>query len=72
MADAKAGVPSIQEILRPFRRHQRLVALVKTLALEIERLDEDNVQLRAAVSMYREAIRRAAANRPPATSLRSA
>jgi hypothetical protein len=71
MSHGQTEIPEIQKTLRQFREHRRLVGLVKTMALEIERLDDDNVQLRAAASMYREAIRRAA-DKASSTSLRSA
>jgi len=33
---------------------QKLISVIETMALEIERLTEDNKQLRAAVAIYRE------------------
>ena len=48
----------VQDILRGFHQHRRLVTLLRTMARELERLDEDNVQLRAAVLLYREVARR--------------
>ena len=39
------------------KRQRRLARLVSILAREVERLDEDNVQLRAAVSLYRDMVR---------------
>jgi hypothetical protein len=54
----QARVSEVQDILRSFHEHQRLVKLVSTMTLEIERLNEDNVQLHAAVKIYREVVRR--------------
>ena len=47
-----------QRVLRQFYDRHRLSGLVKTMAQKIELLDEDNRQLRAAVTIYREVIRR--------------
>lgn len=58
MGQQNPAIPKVQEIIQSLCDHQRLVALVKTMAEEIERLDNDNMQLRAAVSMYREALLR--------------
>jgi len=56
----RAHVPpaKVQDVLQKLRYHQRLTGLVRTMAHEIARLDEDNVQLHAAVKMYREVLRR--------------
>lgn len=40
------------------KEHRRLEQLVRTMALEIENLNEETKQLRAAVLMYREVVRR--------------
>ena len=48
----------VHEVLQTVNERQRLTTLVKAMAEEIERLDEDNLQLRAAISVYREALRR--------------
>jgi hypothetical protein len=45
-------------VLRTLHEDRRLVELVRKLAEEIERLDEDNTQLQAAVEVYREVMRR--------------
>jgi hypothetical protein len=55
---AKVSPTEVQDVLRSFREHQRLVKLVSTMTLEIERLNDDNVQLHAAVKIYREVARR--------------
>ena len=40
------------------QEYRRLEELVRTMALEIENLNEETKQLRAAVLMYREVVRR--------------
>ena len=47
----------VQNIL-PWSEERQLEKLVRTMALEIERLNEETKQLRAAVLMYREVARR--------------
>jgi hypothetical protein len=56
----RAHVPpaKLQDVLQTLHNHQRLTGLVRTMAHEIARLDEDNIQLHAAVRMYREVLRR--------------
>lgn len=49
--------PNDTEMLESVEDRRRLVALVNALAKEIERLDNDNAQLRAAINFYREAVR---------------
>ncbi len=39
------------------KRQKRLACLVSVLAREVERLDADNLQLRAAVGVYRDLVR---------------
>jgi hypothetical protein len=51
-------VQVVEDVLRSLDQRHRLVTLVATMAEEIERLTEDNAQLRAAVTMYREVARR--------------
>jgi len=53
----------VQDVLPGFDEHRRLVTLVKTMALELERLVEETAQLRAAVLIYREVARRSQATR---------
>lgn len=53
-----AQPPTLREVLRSIQQHKRLIAIVETMAREIERLEEDNRQLRAAVGVYREVVRR--------------
>jgi hypothetical protein len=50
-------VEDVQDILRSLPEGQRLARLVTAMAQEIERLDEDNAQLRAAIKIYREVAR---------------
>jgi hypothetical protein len=47
----------VVEVLQKICESKRLAIMVRTMALEIERLNEDNQQLRAAISIYREVIR---------------
>jgi|RhiMethySRZTD1v2_1073278.scaffolds.fasta_scaffold327913_2 hypothetical protein len=56
----------LREVLRGFHEHRRLVTAIRTMALELERVNEDNAQLRAAILMYREVMRRTGAGRLPA------
>ena len=56
-------------VLQSLHADSRLVRIVKRLTKEVERLDEDNAQLHAAVLMYKEVLRRhSAALIPGATS----
>ncbi len=48
----------VHAVLRSLHRDRRLVGLVRIMAREIERLDEDNAQLLAAIKVYREVARR--------------
>jgi hypothetical protein len=57
-AHTHASFPEVQNVLRSFHDRHRLTGLVETMAQKIELLDEDNRQLRAAVTIYREVIRR--------------
>jgi hypothetical protein len=58
MRNVHAPISKVQNLLRPFNNQHRLDGLVETMAQKIELLDEDNRQLRAAISIYREIIRR--------------
>jgi hypothetical protein len=49
---------AVQEVLRSFHEHSRLVKLVSAMTHEIERLNDDNAQLLAAVKIYREVLSR--------------
>ena len=55
-----APVPlvKVQDILESVTEHSRFIMIVRAMAREIERLNEDNTQLRAAVAMYRAVLRR--------------
>ena len=64
MPRAQASIPKVHETLQSFRHHKRLAATVRNMAREIERLDNDNTQLRAAISMYRETLRRLSGDSP--------
>ena len=56
MTHRKAAAATLHEARQPSNECPPLVALVETMAEEIERLGEDNKQLRAAVSLYRAAL----------------
>ena len=47
-----------QEVVRSVNDHKRLSAVISDITREMEHLYEDNMQLRAAVAMYREIARR--------------
>ena len=49
---------TLKHVLQVDAEHKRLTTAVSFLAREVERLNEDNLQLRAAISLYREAARR--------------
>jgi len=56
MRDADSPQARVQHLLRSLHEYQRLVGLVRALAEEIERLNDDNAQLHAAVKIYRETV----------------
>jgi hypothetical protein len=60
---AHVSYDKVQHVLQTLHDHQRLTGLVRSMAYEIARLDEDNIQLHAAVKMYREVLRRYNAGR---------
>jgi len=66
MARTELPQTKLRAILREFHEHRRLVTAIRTMALELERVNEDNAQLRAAILMYREVMRRTGAGRLPA------
>jgi hypothetical protein len=53
MRHVHVATPKVKDVLQSLQEHQRLVNLVTTMTHEIERLNEDNAQLRAAVKIYR-------------------
>ena len=55
-------------ILQSLHADSKLVAVVRKLAREVERLDEDNAQLYASVMVYREVLRRHSIGARPAMS----
>ena len=57
MPNAQIRVSEALSPLNCVKRERRLASLVSLLARELERLDEDNTQLRAAVSVYRDVVR---------------
>lgn len=56
MAATHNQIATFQNILDTLNRRSRLNATIRLLAREVERLDEDNAQMRAAVSVYRQVI----------------
>lgn len=60
MDQAHVAPPTVRQFLRSFQKHKRLIDLVRAMAKEMERLDEDNRQLRATVGIYQEVVRRGA------------
>ena len=58
MEQMQAPLTKVQDAFAGLYEHRPLVTLVRTMALELERLDEDNAQLRAAILMYCEVARR--------------
>ena len=52
----------VQAVLQSVTEARRLSTVVKLMAREIERLQEENMQLLAAVGMYREACEACKAN----------
>ena len=57
MRQVRAVASRVVEVLQEICESKRLAIMVRTMALEIERLNEDNQQLRAAIRMYREVVR---------------
>jgi hypothetical protein len=57
MRSAQAPHANVREALLPLQERRRLAEVVRVMAGEIERLEEDNIQLRAALAIYREAAR---------------
>ena len=58
MALAQVPAHNAHEILARVTEHTRLTAIIRAMAREIERLDEENRQLHAAVDMFRAVVRR--------------
>jgi hypothetical protein len=74
MAQRQRSDMKVFDPLRGFDEYRRLTALVKSMAQEIERLNEDNLQLRAAILIYREVVQRRSAvgqhSTPPSLPVR--
>jgi hypothetical protein len=64
-----AQIMSALESLHP---DGKVARIVQRLAKEVERLDEDNVQLYASVMFYREVLRRHSLNASPAAACSNA
>jgi len=57
MPNGQVRLSGAMSPLNCVKRERRLASLVSVLAREVERLDADNMQLRAAVSVYRDVAR---------------
>lgn len=55
----------VEEVLAALHGDRRLTELVSAMALELERIHNDNAQLRAAVKIYREVVRQYEAGTRP-------
>ena len=53
MTHTHVPAPRVRGILRSVTDQRRLATIVRTMASEIVRLTEDNIQLRAAIVIYR-------------------
>lgn len=54
MRDSGGSASTTEDLLLRLTERRRLIAVVTNLVREVERLHEDNAQLRAAVAMYRD------------------
>jgi hypothetical protein len=57
MRQAHVPLVRVHAVLRSLHQNRRLIGIVRMMAKEIERLDEDNAQLQAAIQVYREIVR---------------
>jgi hypothetical protein len=53
----------VRDILRSLHCHGTLVSVLHEMVSEIQRLEEENRQMRAAVSVYRDVLRKTAQKR---------
>ena len=58
MGSTSSSRAKTREILNSLTERGTLITLIHSLTRELERVEEDNCQLRAAVGMYREVMRR--------------
>jgi len=72
MRSGRAPTGDVDRILKRLQRRSHLSRMMVSLSREVERLHEDNVQLRAAVRMYQEALNRRAAKSPKTVKHRDA
>ena len=57
MPNAQVQSSRLQVVPEPLFEPTQLATVVRTMTREIQRLHEDNLQLRAAVQLYREVVR---------------
>jgi hypothetical protein len=57
------GKTSPEDVVTSLNYRKRLITMVTTLVREVERLHEDNSQLRAAIALYREVARQSLEDR---------
>ena len=57
MSDSQVQRSDAQEVPRPFREPTPVATVVRRMTREIQRLHDDNLQLRAAINIYREVVR---------------
>jgi F0F1-type ATP synthase delta subunit len=62
MSHAHQPLSEVQNVLKTLHDRHRLSGLVRVMAQKIELLDEDNRQLRAAITIYGEILRRSNPN----------
>lgn len=58
MRNTTALITRVRKALESVSEQKRLTGVMRKMARELERLDEENRQLQAAVSIYREVVRR--------------
>lgn len=72
MRRTRVRAAQVFRILQTLHADSKLVAVVKRLTREVERLDEENAQLYCTVMLYREVLRRRDAETTNASSNPSA
>jgi hypothetical protein len=57
MPNCQVQRSNAQEVSKPLREPTPVAAVVRTMTREIQRLHDDNLQLRAAIEIYRAVVR---------------